>query len=822
MGRKRSKPRSPRQNDRKAKRTAKGAILQYYDENLTDTSTQEHSPPARDHVSVSVAVEQGEISTISPPVPEQNHDHAAVEKGDFSTKSPAPEPVPVSSAVEKGDIPIKSPPGPGVDCDDATDDQVTEQDSVSTTVEKAEKTVRSVVSDPSRRSEVPGIANNMSTPNIENMLQDSRSTNLLPSKEMSKFENLLTPGSQQPIRHFSTATPLGVGRQRSLSLNLNLSLKEELELATSTDTSSNVVENTSEKTVRSDLPESGVEIDTDHVDNKEQLSNDKLEVDHQSWKILSNVYDLLHYRDNAHVELEETINQHVNTINTLTHEKNKQDMQIDSLSKRLFLQDQEMKVMADEIKQLRDTSTYRKEVKRLEETLERDELEMRAMQEDLNSKVNKIHFLEKECKASLAEKLEIEEVLKQNNIKIKEKDEELRSNLDKVKILEDNKIFLMNENTILKNEAKLKVNHEPRSSHLGKQMDTVDTHTHADGPIFSNTGVSFGVDFGVDACVQTDEQFSKCTKCELDKILIKELIESLETMERSISYTQALEVLALEDRIVNDITLENLRNMSTTVHPSGTSYIPSVQDTSLAQMNRFHALQHSNSSTYTTQSSTTTQPPTECPLPLVPGPKLYSETVRDSEITMIITDSMTGGVKANRIKKNIGRKDEQIFIKRFPGHTAEDIAFYASKPLSEKKPDRVIIVAGTNDLSKAVYEKDSIDEYEVVGSLMNIARTAREQGAKTVHVSSIITRRGHRYSELIKKVNDLLYMACIAEDFVFMDQADITMAHVSTDGIHLNSHGTSILLYNIMSVFNSFDGDSIDFKHDYDYAMSLC
>ena len=134
----------------------------------------------------------------------------------------------------------------------------------------------------------------------------------------------------------------------------------------------------------------------------------------------------------------------------------------------------------------------------------------------------------------------------------------------------------------------------------------------------------------------------------------------------------------------------------------------------------------------------------------------------------------------------------------------------------------MIIVAGTNDLSKAVYEKESIDEYEVVGSLMNLARTARKQGAKTVHVSSIITRRGHRYSELIKKVNDLLYMACIAEDFVFMDQADITMAHVSKDGIHLNSHGTSILLYNIMSVFNSFDGDSIDFKHDYDYAMSLC
>ena len=396
MGKKRNKPETPRpKSDRKAKRMAKCAIVQFYEE-CSPTQAQENSPPARGHVPVSVAVEQGEISTISPPVPEQAHDHAAVEKGDsstesspapelvpvsvvvekgdFSTKSPpAPEQAPFSSAVEKGDIPIKSPPVPGVDCDDATDDQVSEQVSVSLTVEKAEKKVISVVSDPSRRSEVPGIANNMSTPVIENMLQDSRSTNL-PSEEMSKFlKNLSTPGSHKPMRHLSTATPLGAGRQRSLSLNLNLSLKEELELAMS-DTSSNVVENTTEKTQPSDLPESGVdtvEIDTDHVENKEQLRTDELEVDHQSWKILSNVYDLLHYRDNIHVELVGTINQHENTINTLTQEKNKQDMQIDSLSKKLFLQDQEMKVMADEIKQLRDTSKYRKEVQRLEETLER-------------------------------------------------------------------------------------------------------------------------------------------------------------------------------------------------------------------------------------------------------------------------------------------------------------------------------------------------------------------------------------------------------------------------------------------------------------------
>ena len=88
-------------------------------------------------------------------------------------------------------------------------------------------------------------------------------------------------------------------------------------------------------------------------------------------------------------------------------------------------------------------------------------------------------------------------------------------------------------------------------------------------------------------------------------------------------------------------------------------------------------------------------------------------------------------------------------------------------------------------------------------------------------MSRIIVRRGLRYSEIVQKVNDLLYMACVAEQFTFLDQADITMAHISSDGVHLNSHGTVILFYNILSVFDSFDGAFIDFKNDYAYAMSI-
>ena len=66
-----------------------------------------------------------------------------------------------------------------------------------------------------------------------------------------------------------------------------------------------------------------------------------------------------------------------------------------------------------------------------------------------------------------------------------------------------------------------------------------------------------------------------------------------------------------------------------------------------------------------------------------------------------------------------------------------------------------------------------------------------------------------------------MHMACVVEDFVYMSQDDINLAHISSDGVHLNSHGSAILMFNVFSVFSSFNSNFIDFKEDYDYALSL-
>ena len=102
---------------------------------------------------------------------------------------------------------------------------------------------------------------------------------------------------------------------------------------------------------------------------------------------------------------------------------------------------------------------------------------------------------------------------------------------------------------------------------------------------------------------------------------------------------------------------------------------------------------------------------------------------------------------------------------------------------------------------------------------MEIARAARNHGVQKIHVSSILPRRGHKYRGVVERVNELLCMVCIAEEFLFMDQVDFTLAHIDTDGIHPNYYGSTILKNNILTVFNTFRPEYMDFHEDYDNAL---
>ena len=126
-------------------------------------------------------------------------------------------------------------------------------------------------------------------------------------------------------------------------------------------------------------------------------------------------------------------------------------------------------------------------------------------------------------------------------------------------------------------------------------------------------------------------------------------------------------------------------------------------------------------------------------------------------------------------------------------------------------------------LGRRVNENSLLSIYKVhsifVDHPLHRLRWPHDQGAKRVFILSILIRRGAQYRDAVYRVNDLLYMACLAENFVFMDQRDVTLAHISSDGIHPNYYGATILKMNILSVFRTFDRSLMNFKDDYEKAL---
>ena len=186
---------------------------------------------------------------------------------------------------------------------------------------------------------------------------------------------------------------------------------------------------------------------------------------------------------------------------------------------------------------------------------------------------------------------------------------------------------------------------------------------------------------------------------------------------------------------------------------------------------------------------------------------------------MVISDSTPGKINIDQIRRNIDTDVEEVIFKRFPGHTADEISHYSTKPLLDVKPNRVIILAGTNDISRDVNTGRTVNEFEVVESLMKTARAARVSGAEIVYVSAVLVRHGYQFKNPVARVNSLLEATCAMEGFFFLDQSDISSSHISMDGVHPNFFGQTLLKMSILSCFHTFNPYFIDFEHDYDRSL---
>ena len=406
----------------------------------------------------------------------------------------------------------------------------------------------------------------------------------------------------------------------------------------------------------------------------------------------------------------------------------------------------------------------------------------------------------------------------------KDLDEYVKKQDTEIGMIKGNLSDLMTENVVLKNAVKVQKKQVSASNmqteNLGTLQSDCGVQTDDQKPVTEKADcetcvqsfmTGFGIDFGIDTGTQTDPVHETaqgdCKRCVSNVELINELIELLGIIEKNIVYAQSVgfqqdmkELVTRLGKVEEEISWGNrqrqrggiplnkaVKALSTTVYPSGTGYIPSIQDTALQQMNHFQPLQHVNNNPFKSNSV-----PED--IPVRPGNDTYSEVVKNAgQKVSVFSTSITKGVDVNELnKKYVGNKAR---IHRFHGKKARHLKHYIPVHMREDKPDVCVIVGGGNDLP------ENTPVLQVANELMEAGITCKRHGASKIVISSVLPRSMHESKRA--ELNRLLYDLCVIHNFVFMDNWNMSLKHISPDGVHLNKSGDQQLLFNLLWYLNA-------------------
>ena len=160
---------------------------------------------------------------------------------------------------------------------------------------------------------------------------------------------------------------------------------------------------------------------------------------------------------------------------------------------------------------------------------------------------------------------------------------------------------------------------------------------------------------------------------------------------------------------------------------------------------------------------------------------------------MVVGDSLVKYLQREElssIKNNV-----KVFT--HPGSTTEDMLDYI-KPIARRKPDTLIIHAGTNDLTNGV------NTMKKVRKLVKVVCEIDESQKIKIGFSSIIYRKDKDLEDEQNEVNVKLKKYCEGKGFVFIENDNIIELGLNNSKLHLNKKGTNILTQNIKRSFNQF------------------
>ena len=154
---------------------------------------------------------------------------------------------------------------------------------------------------------------------------------------------------------------------------------------------------------------------------------------------------------------------------------------------------------------------------------------------------------------------------------------------------------------------------------------------------------------------------------------------------------------------------------------------------------------------------------------------------------LVVGDSMINNVDERQLGKRYQTK-----VRSFSGATTTDLEDYL-KPLLRKKPDKIILVVGTND----------IQHRPVADILKNIKRLMEQisESLPDCHVviSEIIKRKmknGDENQAIAKKINEF-NKSLKSMNVDILQQQNILVEHLGMRGLHLNVQGNFQLTKNL-------------------------
>ena len=138
-------------------------------------------------------------------------------------------------------------------------------------------------------------------------------------------------------------------------------------------------------------------------------------------------------------------------------------------------------------------------------------------------------------------------------------------------------------------------------------------------------------------------------------------------------------------------------------------------------------------------------------------------------------------------------------FKTFPGAGSKEILHYVNPILESGNYDSDVLDFGVNELlQKALGKSDKVEN--LIENIRKAAVKCMSQGVSKVFVSVIVQNP----ESLLEEVNEKISFMCKNNNFIFVDNSNISSIHPFDDGLHLVESGRCILANNVIDRINNF------------------